>query len=189
MIQPGTGTTVEVTASTPEVNLFQGITQTIVMANKSILILNGPGLADLSDFDGNTYGDEMTLANIENKCGALCDQLGLDVDFRQTDEENEMFRFIARDSEDYDGLIINPIGYARAATVNFEMFRNAIMLIAHLKKPVIEVHITNIFLPGANITRPLQVPEGNMGFISGLGMQSYLLAIKAINQQISKEAK
>ena len=158
------------------------------MANKSILILNGPGLADLRDFDGNTYG-EMTLGTIEQQCTELCAQLALDVDFRQTDEENEMFRFIARDSEDYDGLIINPIGYSRAASVNFEMFRNAIMLIAHLKKPVIEVHITNIFLPGADITRPLHVPEGNMGFISGLGFHSYLLAIKAINQRISQEAK
>ncbi len=157
------------------------------MANQSILILNGPGLADLSDFDGNTYG-EMTLGSIEQKCTALCNQLGLDLDFRQTDEENEMFRYIARDSEDYDGLIINPIGYSRAASVNFEMFRNAIMLIAHLKKPVIEVHITNIFLPGADITRPLQVPEGDMGFISGLGVHSYLLAIKAIHQRIGKEA-
>ena len=157
------------------------------MKKKSLLILNGPGLADLGDTDSGRYGP-ISLGKIEEACGTLCNQMNIEMDFRQTDSENEMCRYIARESEAYGGLIINPVGYSRASEVNFEMFRHAIMLVAHLKKPVIEVHISNIFLPGAEITKPLQVPEGEMGFISGLGIHSYLLAIKAINNRIDPNA-
>ncbi len=114
------------------------------MTDKTLLVLNGPGLAELGDHDGNTYGN-LTLDLIRDECTLLCEQLGVKLDFRQTDDEEEMFRFIAKDSEDFDALIINPVGYSRAASVEFEMYRMAIKTIAHLKKPVIEVHLENIF--------------------------------------------
>ena len=127
--------------------------------------------------------------NIKQKCATLGQQLGLEVDFHQSNGTKEMCHSITHDSNDYDGLIINPIGCDHSTNVNSTLFRNALTLIASLKKTVIEVHITNIFLPGTDTTHPLQVPECNIGFISGLGIQSYLLAIKAINQQILKEVK
>ncbi|MES9899622.1 MAG: type II 3-dehydroquinate dehydratase [Sedimenticola sp.] len=154
------------------------------MTDKTLLVLNGPGLAELGDHDGNTYGN-LTLDLIRDECTLLCEQLGVKLDFRQTDDEEEMFRFIAKDSEDFDALIINPVGYSRAASVEFEMYRMAIKTIAHLKKPVIEVHLENIFQEGAEITKPLQAPEGEMGFICGLGINSYLLAIKAVVRRLS----
>ena len=153
------------------------------MEKHKILVLNGPGLADLSNFDGNSYG-HITLAQIQQACLELCQQLDLEMDFRQTDDEDEMFAFIAKSSEAFDALIINPIGYSRAASVEFEMYRSAIKMIAHLNKPVIEVHITNIFSKGAEITKPLQVPEGEMGFICGLGIHSYLLGIKTVQHRL-----
>jgi len=155
------------------------------MTGIKLLILNGPGLGDLSDFDRKNYGG-LSLEGIRKECSMLCEQLGIQLDFRQTDDETEMFNFIAKDSEAYDALIINPVGYSRAASVEFEMYRSAILTIAHLKKPVIEVHITNIFKPDSEITKPLQVPEGNMGFISGLGVSGYLLAIKAVNKRLNE---
>jgi len=155
------------------------------MSGKTLLLLNGPGLADLSNFDGNSYGD-LSLESIRTSCTTLCEELDIELDFRQTDDEDEMFRWIAKDSEAFDALIINPVGYSRAAVVEFELYRSAIRMIAHLKKPVTEVHITNIFLPGAEITKPLQVPEGEMGFVCGLGVHSYLLAIRALNRKLNQ---
>lgn len=154
------------------------------MTRTKLIILNGPGLGDLSSFDGSDYGD-ITLDEIQQKCTKLCDELNIDLDFRQTDDEDQMFRYIAKDSDDFDALIINPVGYSHASTVKFEMYRSAITTIAHLKKPVIEVHITNIFKASGGITKPLQVTEGEMGFISGLGVHSYLTAIKAINKRVN----
>jgi len=153
---------------------------------RTLLLLNGPGLADLSDYDGNSYGN-LTLEGIRKDCSALCDELGLTLDFRQTDNQDEMFRWIAKDSEAFDGVIINPVGYSRAATVTFELYRSAIQLIAHLKKPVIEVHITNIYRQSAEITQPLHEPEGDMGFICGFGKLSYLLAIRVVARKLDAQ--
>lgn len=153
------------------------------MTSTRLMILNGPGLDDLSSLEGNDYGN-ITLQQIQQQCTDLCSQLNIELDFRQTDDQDEMFRFLARDSEAFDALIINPKGHSRATSVDFEMYHSAIMMIAHLNKPIIEVHITNIFKPGAEFTKPLQVPECELGFISGLGVCSYLTAIKAIDKKL-----
>ena len=151
-----------------------------------LLVLNGPGLGDLRDFDGNSYGGGISLADIRAACAELCGRLGMAMDFRQTDDEDEMFRWISKDSGEFDALVVNPIGYSRAASVEFEMYRSSIKQLVRLNKPVIEVHISNIFQEGAEITKPLQSPEGDMGFICGLGVDSYLLAIHAVVDKMKK---
>jgi 3-dehydroquinate dehydratase-2 len=160
--------------------------RTSKMAYK-ILVLNGPGLADLSDYDGNTYKG-LTLDKIRDACSVLCSELGIELDFRQTEDQDEMFRWIAKDSEAFDGVIMNPVGYSRAATVAFPVYRSAIQMIALLKKPVVEVHINNIYSQSAEITQPVHEPQGDMGFVCGLGINSYLLGIKAIARKFEAGA-
>ena len=152
------------------------------MQDNTLLILNGPGLADLSA-GGTRYGD-LTLEQLQDGCSTHCEQLGLGLDFRQTDDQEKMIRWIAKDSEAFAGLIINPVGHTKAGDVDIDMYRSAIGSIAHLKKPVVEVHMTNIFREGDESTRPLQASEGEMGFICGLGKHSYLLAINAIAKKL-----
>ena len=111
---------------------------------RKILILNGPGLTDLGDYgDGNDRG--LTLEKVRTECTELCHSLGIELDFRQTEDQDEMVRWIKKDSEGYDGVIINPVGCSRAATVSFPVYRSAIRTIALLRKPVVEVHMNNIF--------------------------------------------
>ena len=153
------------------------------MTKHSLLILNGPGLADLSHYGDKRYGN-LSLEQIYNECSILCQNLSIDLDFRQTDDEDELYRFIAKDTENFDALIVNPVGYSRSTSVEVEMYRSSIKMIAHLEKPVFEVHITNIFQLGAEITKPLQVPAGKIGFICGLGLNSYLLAIRAADRRL-----
>jgi len=153
------------------------------MKNK-LLILNGPGLSDLSIYD-EVYGG-ISLSMIEEKCTEICIDIGLNLDFRQTDDEDELFSFLLKDSDGFDAVIINPVGYSHALTAELERYRLAIHTLTLHKKPVIEVHIANIFKQGTDITKPLQAPEGEMGFVSGFGIYSYVLAIKAINSKLSK---
>lgn len=149
------------------------------MVIKNVLVLNGPGLADPSDFNGNSYG-KLILDDIEKECLAVSEQLGLCADFRQTEDEQTLFRWIAEDSEHADALIINPVDSSRAASLNFEQCCSTIRSIAHLKMPVIEVHLENIFLPGSTFEAPIQIPEIEIGLISGLGLQGYRLAIQSL---------
>jgi 3-dehydroquinate dehydratase len=54
-----------------------------------------------------------------------------------------------------------------------------------LNIPIIEVHLENIFLTGSNISAPLKVPESDAGFIAGLGIHGYLLAIQSLATKIN----
>lgn len=154
------------------------------MADQAILILNGPGLSDLSSHDGT-----LTLADIEQQCIALGEKIGLSVDFRQYDDATELARCIIRELENHAGLLINPVSYAYAATTNPAPIEQALQLSADLNKPIIEVHLRNTFLPDSTIKHPLQAPASNIAFIAGLGARSYLLAMKAILQRISNSSE
>jgi len=148
-----------------------------------VLILNGPGLDDLRRMD-SSFDKELSLAQIEQECGKLCAKYGIDMTFRQGDVVTELFEWIGRSAAEFDALIINPIGYySYEAYEKFEEYRSAIKMLAHLKKPVVEVHLTNIFRHGADLIEPLREPDAKIGFICGLGLHSYLLAIESIAQQ------
>ena len=151
------------------------------MNDYTLLMLNGPGLADLSAGD-DRYG--VTLKQIRDESAALCAELGMNVEFRQTDDQDEMFRWIARDSDHFDALIINPVGDLKSGTVDFDRCSSAIKKMAHLNKPVVEVRLTNIFRQSDELTKPLQGPEGEMGFVCGLGIHGYLLGIKAVAKRL-----
>ncbi|MCI0517807.1 MAG: type II 3-dehydroquinate dehydratase [Woeseiaceae bacterium] len=149
----------------------------------SILIVNGPGLGDLS-VDGAKSDRGLGLTMIRDASRALCEQFGIQLDFRHTEDLDKVSQWLARESQEFDGVIVNPVGYSRATTVPIENYRAAIQTIAHLNKPVIEVHINNIFHHGAESTQPLREDGGDMGFICGFGLNSYLAAIRAIGLRL-----
>lgn len=149
------------------------------MTSNSILILNGPGLADTSEVD---------LGGIASACEAACQSLSLAVEFRQTDDREELFRWITGDASNHIGLIINP---ALSADIEPDMYQLALREIAPLNLPVIEVHLDNIFSSSADSlahkpSTPLQVPEAHTGLVCGLGTHGYVLAVRSIADQLEK---
>jgi 3-dehydroquinate dehydratase len=155
------------------------------MNNNKLLIMNGPGLSDLSNFNEMGYG-HLTLDIVRKKCAETCKIFDLKMDFRQTDDETELSRFLIEGIEDFDAVIINPVGHSHAPSIDFSIYNSAVKMITQQNKPVIEVHISNIFQQGSENTKPIQVPEGEVGFVSGLGIHSYDLAIRAVNKKLSK---
>ena len=155
------------------------------MKNNKLLIMNGPGLSDLSNFNEMGYG-QLTLDTVRKKCAESCKIFGLKMDFRQTDDEAELSRFLIEGIEDFDALIINPVGHSHASSVDFTIYSSAIKTITRQNKPVIEVHISNIFQQGVENTKPIHVPKCEVGFVSGLGIHSYDLAIRAVNKKLRK---
>ena len=147
--------------------------------------MNGPGLSELSNFNEMGYG-HLTLDTVRKKCAETCKIFGLKMDFRQTDDEAELSRFLIEGIEDFDALIINPVGHSHVSSVDFTIYSSAIKTITRQNKPVIEVHISNIFQQGVENTKPIHVPKCEVGFVSGLGIHSYDLAIRAVNKKLSK---
>jgi|TARA_B100000929_G_scaffold143735_1_gene113730 3-dehydroquinate dehydratase-2 len=189
------------------------------MYNYKLLIINGPGLSDLSNFNKYGYG-HLTLEKLQKKCLEACKSLDLTLEFCQTDDETELSNYFIRSwDQDFDALIINPVGYSHSSTLVFDI-NTAIQNVIFSNKPVIEVHIANIFQQGIDIIRPIKpsvkgneskvrqylIDNGmlgeqadeliadvledpslhNIGFISGFGIHSYELAIRAIRKKLDQ---
>ena len=154
------------------------------MSNNILLIINGPGLSDLSNCNEIGY-DDLTLDIVQQKCSETCESFGLEMDFRQNDDEAELLSVLIRDSDNFDAFIINPAGHSHASSVDLDMYSAVINKISNQSKPVVEVRIENIFKQGNKNSKQLQGPESGVGFVGGLGMYSYVLAIKAINKKLS----
>ena len=149
------------------------------MKDISLLILNGPGLTDLSDVLSDTDAS-LTLEQIQDACHALCESLGVTLDFRQTDEVSELDHWIREDAKRFDALIINP--HAGAASSVPQISASAVGALADVQKPLIELHIENIFRAGNS--EPLHEPGADIGLVCGLGVHDYQLAIRAIVQKL-----
>ena len=104
--------------------------------NKKILIINGPNLNLLGEREQSQYGN-ITLEKIKTNCIKKAQELGLSLDFKQSNIEGEIVNFIQEARKICDGLIINAAGFTHTSV----SIRDALSI---LKIPSIELHISNI---------------------------------------------
>src|SRR5258706_15282030 len=138
---------------------------------RTVLVLNGPNLARLGSREPEVYGTA-TLEDLREACAATAADLGLNINFRQTDDESELIAWV---HEATAGQL--PIGLNPAAFTHYSCaLRDAL---AMRTAPLVEVHISN---PAAREEfRNLSVVAGVAdGTIAGFGFGSYQLALRAI---------
>ena len=136
-----------------------------------ILTLHGINLNMFGKRDPKQYGT-VTLDEINTQLGALAQELGVDIDFFQTNHEGEMCERIHQAFRDgVDAVIIN----AGAWTHYAYGIRDALAI---LTCPVIEVHMSNIHArePFRHVSVFAEIARGQ---ICGFGADSYLLGLRA----------
>ncbi len=101
-----------------------------------IAVLNGPNMNMLGLRQPHLYGSA-TLDDVEQLCAETAEQLGLAIDFRQTNGEGELVSWVQECRGRAQGIVINPAGYTTTSIALMDA-----LLASEL--PVIEVHITNI---------------------------------------------
>lgn len=141
----------------------------------SILIVNGPNLNMLGVREPAIYGSD-TLEDIEQACSDRAAELGLSIDFRQSNHEGEIVTWIQEARAAHDGIIIN----GGALTHTSIAIHDALTL---AELPVIEVHISNIF-KREGFRHHSYVSPVAVGVICGLGAHGYVLALDAIARLI-----
>ncbi|OFX14305.1 MAG: type II 3-dehydroquinate dehydratase [Alphaproteobacteria bacterium RIFOXYD12_FULL_60_8] len=142
----------------------------------SILILNGPNLNLLGTREVGIYGTE-TLADVEALCDARAAELGLEVDFRQTNHEGEMIDLIQQARNYHAGIIINGGAYTHTSVAIMDALK-AVDL------PVVEVHLSNIH-QREDFRQHSYVAKAAKGMICGFGSLGYSLALDAIHRLIT----
>lgn len=144
---------------------------------KTVLILNGPNLNLLGLRQPEIYGRE-TLADVEQLCLGRGQALGLTVDFRQSNSEGELITWVQEARTKADGLIVNAGGYSHTSIALMDA------LLA-CDKPVIEVHISNIFRR-EQFRHHSYVSLAARGVICGLGPKGYALALEGMAELLQQ---
>ncbi|MEN6519981.1 MAG: type II 3-dehydroquinate dehydratase [Armatimonadota bacterium] len=136
-----------------------------------ILVIHGPNLNMLGTREPDVYGS-MTLDEVNNKIYAAAGDLGVNVEFYQSNSEGEIIDAIQQAIKSVGGIIINPGAYTHYSYA----IRDAL---AAAGLPVVEVHMSNIYaredFRKVSVTAPVV-----KGVISGFGVESYLLALNAL---------
>ncbi|NOG69198.1 type II 3-dehydroquinate dehydratase [Roseicella sp. DB1501] len=136
-----------------------------------IAVLNGPNLNMLGTREPEKYG-RATLDDVEALCAETADELGLAIDFRQTNGEGELVTWVQECRGRAAGIIINPAGYTTTSIALLD----ALLAVG---LPVIEVHITNIHRR-EEFRHHSYVSKAATGVIAGLGIRGYALAMQAM---------
>ncbi len=144
----------------------------------SVLVLNGPNLNMLGVREPRIYGST-TLDEVESACQERAEQLGLVVDFRQSNLEGELVSWIQQARTEHDGVIINAGAYTHTSIAILDA-----LTLAEL--PVIEVHLSNIFAR-ESFRHQSYISAVAKGVICGFGPTGYLLALEAMARILDRD--
>ena len=145
--------------------------------SNDILIINGPNLNLLGKREQSQYGS-ITFEKLKDNCLKKSKELNIDLDFMQSNIEGEIVTIIQEAREKYDGIIINAAGFTHTSVA----IRDALDI---FKKPIIELHISNIYKREEFRHKSL-ISDIVTGGIFGLGDDGYILAIIAMQNILQK---
>ena len=139
---------------------------------RRILIINGPNLDLLGTREPHIYGNR----SFEDFLGELRSRYpGLEFTFEQSNVEGELVDLLRNADAACDGIVLNAAGYSHTSVV----LRDTI---AVLKKPVVEVHISNIHAR-EEFRHNTLTGAVCVGVITGFGLEGYRLAVEHLLQR------
>jgi len=148
----------------------------------SVLVLNGPNLNLLGTREPGHYGTR-TLADVETLCRAVGGELGVDLEFLQSNHEGVLIDRIHAAAEEHRsgdllGAVFNPGALSHSSIALHDAIRG-------VELPVIELHISNIH-QRESFRHHSYVSAAAAGVIVGLGTAGYEWAIRAL---VAKEGR
>ncbi|WP_435115648.1 type II 3-dehydroquinate dehydratase [Candidatus Pelagibacter bacterium nBUS_49] len=146
--------------------------------NNKIIIINGPNLNLLGEREQSQYGST-TFDQLKEKCLKESNKIGIELEFAQSNIEGELVNLIQDARKKFDGMIINAAGFTHTSVA----IRDALDL---FKKPIIELHISNIYKREEFRHKSL-ISDIVTGGIFGLGVEGYILAIISIEKILKNE--
>jgi len=147
------------------------------MSNK-IIIINGPNINLLGEREQSQYGS-ISFESLKEKCIKKSKEIGIKIEFAQSNVEGELVNLIQKARNNYDGIIINAAGFTHTSVA----IRDALDI---FKKPIIELHISNIY-NREDFRHKSLLSDIVTGGIFGLGAEGYILAIISMQKILIDE--
>ena len=145
--------------------------------SNNIIIINGPNLNLLGEREQSQYGS-ITFEKLKENCLSKAKDLNINLEFFQSNIEGEIITTIQKAKSNFDGIIINAAGFTHTSVA----IRDALDI---YKKPIIELHISNIYKREEFRQKSL-ISDIATGGIFGLGDNGYILAIIAMQNILEK---
>ena len=145
--------------------------------SNNIIIINGPNLNLLGEREQSQYGS-ITFDKLKENCESKAGELKINLEFYQSNIEGELVTTIQEAKRKFDGIIINAAGFTHTSVA----IRDALDI---FKKPIIELHISNIYKREEFRQKSL-ISDIASGGIFGLGDNGYILAIIAMQNMLQK---
>ncbi len=146
--------------------------------NNKIIIINGPNLNLLGEREQSQYGSD-NYEQLKENCLKKSKEIGLNCEFIQSNLEGDLVNAIQDARKIYDGMIINAAAFTHTSVA----IRDALEL---FKKPIIEMHISNIYKREEFRHKSL-ISGVATGGIFGLGSEGYILAIISLQKLLQNE--
>ena len=138
-----------------------------------ILIINGPNHNLLGEREQSQNG-EKEYKFLEKICLNRAKELEIDLELKQSNVEGEIVNIIQEARNGHDGIIINAGGYTHTSVA----IRDSLSI---FKKPIIELHISNIY-KREDFRHKSLISDVATGGIFGLGTDGYILAINSMQK-------
>ena len=148
-----------------------------IRSDEIIAVVNGPLLDLLGSREPAVYG-RVGLGEIEKRLEERASELGVAVDFFQSNHEGEILDYLQSLAGRVSGIVLNAGGLTHTSIC----LRDALRAI---EIPFIEVHISNIFSREAFRAESL-TSDLSSGFICGLGWYGYVLALEGIVELLGR---
>jgi len=140
-----------------------------------IIVINGPNLNLLGKRDATQYG-AMSLENIEALVVSTFPEISFS--FYQSNIEGEIISKIQNVAKEFDGLIINPGGYAHTSVAIHDALKEC-------KIPKVEVHLSHL-AQREEFRQVMITAKAVNGYISGFKEIGYLAAVFTLQKIFTK---
>ena len=151
----------------------------------TVLVLNGPNLNLLGTRKPEVYGST-TLADVEKLCAAEAAELGLQLEFRQSNYEGQLIDWIHEEGAKVKagtsiGAVLNPGALTHTSVALHDAIEGVSL-------PVIELHISNVHAREEFRHHSVISPVAR-GIVVGFGVPGYSLAIRGLYELHEAEVK
>ena len=140
-----------------------------------VLLIHGPNLNLLGSREVSVYGGE-TTESINQRCMELAEELGVELEIRQSNSEGEIVDLVQSALGSANGIVINPGAYTHYSYAIRDAF-------AAVRLPSVEVHLSNVY-SREDFRHKSVIAPAVSGQIAGFQGDSYLLGIRAVVELI-----
>ncbi len=141
----------------------------------AVLVINGPNINLLGKRETGIYGSQ-NMEQINSSMRALASELGLDIEFMQSNHEGEIVEAVQNAAKNADAIIINPAAFTHTSVAIRDAFLAS-------QVPFVEVHLSNT-AAREPFRQKSMLSDLAKGTIAGFGPDSYMLALRALHSML-----